>query len=111
MRLPEDQVEGFGMAHDDVAHRFDCVLEAFAAIDEAERRDDGAIVQTERTLRHVRLAEGDVGHAVRDHADLIRIDAVARDEDLTAGGGEHDDGRRARADRAGDAQMRIRRLR
>ena len=53
MRLAEDQIQRFGMLRDDVAHRFDRVLEALAAIDQSEGRDHLAIAEAESGLRHV----------------------------------------------------------
>ena len=71
MRLAENQIERFGMALDDVAHRFDRVFEAFAAVDQAEGRDDHALADAERRFGRVGIVERHVGHAVMDHAQTL----------------------------------------
>ena len=70
MRLPEDEIQRFGVAFDDVAHRFDRVLESLAAIDQAEGRDHQALADAERGFRRIGVAERNVGNAVMDDADF-----------------------------------------
>ena len=71
VRLPEDQVERFGMAFDDVAHRFDRVFQALAAIDQAEGRDHDALADAERGFCRIGIAERHVGNAVMDDLQTI----------------------------------------
>ena len=92
------------MALDDVLHRFDRVLQALAAIDQAERRDDQALADAERGFCRIGIAERHVGNAVMDHSQTIGIDAVDVFEQSAAGFRERHDfargARRARASRA-----------
>ncbi len=61
MRLAENEVQRFGMAANDRLHRFDCELEAFAAIDETECRNDHALADAERRFRRSVLWNGTSG--------------------------------------------------
>jgi hypothetical protein len=103
--LAENEIERVGLLAHDVAHRFDRVFEAFAAVDQAEGRDHAAAAQAEDVLGRVGVAERHVRHAVMDHVDLQRVDPVPRGQDLLPGGRQDDDGAGGGADRAHHAQV------
>ena len=97
------------MAFDDFAHRFDRVLQAFAAADEAEGRDDGALADAERRFRGVGVLKRHVGDAVMDDARAVGIDAVDVFQQPASRLGKRDDRSTPVAERACDPQHSLRR--
>src|SRR5438270_13634579 len=67
VRLSDDQVEGTGVARDDLGHRRDHVLETLARIDEAKGRQDRSVIHAQLPLQSVPATRHDRWHAVLDH--------------------------------------------
>ena len=113
VRLSENKVERIGMGGRHVAHRFDRILEALAATEQTEGRDDGAFAESEGALRRrsrLRGVKGNVGNAVMNDVDFRRIDAVIFAENIFAGLRMHDDRIGAFGDAPRNGAMRVARV-
>ena len=107
MRLSDDQVEGTGVARDDLGHRRDHVLEALARIDEAKGRQDRSVIHAQLPLQSVPATRHDRRHAVLDHDRALGY-AVDVPEQPRRGLGHDHDPRAARGDAThGLADLRL----